>query len=34
VDEEECRLRDVMVQVRDETANVLDQISLSSKVAL
>ena len=34
VDEEQCRLREVMVQVRDETANVLDQISLSSKVAL
>lgn len=34
VDEEQCRLREVMVLVRDETANVLDQISLSSKVAL
>lgn len=34
VDEEQCRLREVMVQVRDETANVLDRISLSSKIAL
>ena len=34
VDEEECRLREVMTLVRDETANVLDRISLSSKVAL
>jgi DNA-binding IscR family transcriptional regulator len=34
VDEEACRLRDVMLTVRDETAKVLDRISLSSKVPL
>jgi Rrf2 family protein len=32
VDEAECRLREVMIAVRDETANVLDRISLSHKV--
>jgi DNA-binding IscR family transcriptional regulator len=34
VTEEECRLREVMIQVRDETARVLDGISLASKVPL
>jgi Rrf2 family protein len=34
VDEDVCRLREVMLTVRDETARVLDRISLSSKVAL
>ncbi|PTQ10120.1 transcriptional regulator [Sphingomonas oleivorans] len=34
VDEAECRLREVMIAVRDETANVLDRISLSAKAAL
>ncbi|WP_093313510.1 RrF2 family transcriptional regulator [Sphingomonas jatrophae] len=32
VDEAECRLRDVMLQVRDETANILDRISLAERV--
>lgn len=32
VDEEGCRLREVMLTVRDETANILDRISLSHKV--
>lgn len=32
VTEEECRLRDVMLLVRDETANILDRLSLSEKV--
>jgi Rrf2 family protein len=32
VDEAECRLRDVMLSVRDETANILDGISLARKV--
>ena len=31
VDEEECRIREVMLAVRDETARVLDGISLSTK---
>ena len=31
VDEEECRVREVMLAVRDETARVLDGISLSAK---
>lgn len=31
VEEEVCRLRDVMIAVRDETARVLDGISLASK---
>jgi Rrf2 family protein len=31
VDEAECRLRDVMLTVRDETANILDRIRLSDK---
>ena len=30
VDEEECRIREVMLAVRDETARVLDGISLST----
>lgn len=30
VDEEECRIREVMLAVRDETARVLDAISLSA----
>ena len=33
VDEETCRLREVMLLVRDETANVLDRIPLSAKVS-
>ena len=33
VDEAVCRLREVMLLVRDETANVLDRIPLSAKVA-
>ena len=32
VDEEICRLREVMLLVRDETANVLDRLPLSAKV--
>lgn len=32
--EEECRLREVMIAVRDETARVLDGITLASKVPL
>ncbi|RYY32387.1 MAG: Rrf2 family transcriptional regulator [Sphingomonadales bacterium] len=32
VDEAECRLREVMLQVRDETANILDRISLAERV--
>ena len=31
VDEVECRIREVMLAVRDETARVLDAISLSAK---
>lgn len=32
VDEEVCRLRDVMLRVRDETANILDRISLAERI--
>ena len=32
VDEVECRLRAVMLSVRDETANILDRLSLSEKI--
>ncbi|GGE80105.1 RrF2 family transcriptional regulator [Sphingomonas prati] len=31
LDEDECRLRAVMLTVRDETANILDRIRLSDK---
>lgn len=34
VDENECRLRDVMLSVRDETANILDRISLAERIAV
>jgi DNA-binding IscR family transcriptional regulator len=33
VDEAECRLRAVMLSVRDETANILDRIRLSDQPA-
>jgi Rrf2 family protein len=32
VDEEVCRIRSVMLSVRDETANILDRISLADRV--
>ena len=32
VDEATCRLRAVMLSVRDETANILDRVSLSEKM--
>lgn len=31
VDEAECRLRDVMLTVRDETANILDRLTLRQR---
>lgn len=34
VDEASCRLRAVMLSVRDETANILDKVSLSEKMAV
>ncbi|MET0270916.1 MAG: Rrf2 family transcriptional regulator [Sphingomonas sp.] len=32
IDEVACRLRAVMLSVRDETANILDQVTLSQKI--
>jgi Rrf2 family protein len=32
VDEEACRLRAVMLRVRDETANILDRMTLAEKL--
>jgi DNA-binding IscR family transcriptional regulator len=32
VDENVCRLRSVMLSVRDETANILDRITLADRV--
>jgi Rrf2 family protein len=32
INEVECRLRAVMLSVRDETANILDRLSLSEKI--
>jgi Rrf2 family protein len=34
VDEATCRLRSVMLSVRDETANILDKVALSENVPL
>ncbi|SNS05152.1 transcriptional regulator, BadM/Rrf2 family [Sphingomonas laterariae] len=34
VDEATCRLKAVMLSVRDETANILDRVSLSEKMAV
>lgn len=34
LDETECRLRDVMLEVRDETARILDRISLAERLAV
>lgn len=34
INEAECRLRAVMLSVRDETANILDRVSLSEKMLL
>lgn len=34
LDEAECRLRHVMLEVRDETARILDRISLAERVAV
>lgn len=32
LDEDACRLRDVMLEVRDETARILDRISLAERI--
>ena len=34
ISEEECRLRAVMLSVRDETANILDRLSLAGNPAI
>jgi DNA-binding IscR family transcriptional regulator len=34
LEENECRLRALMLQVRDETAAVLDRITLADKVSV
>lgn len=34
VDEATCRLRAVMLSVRDETANILDKVTLSERMAV
>ena len=34
IDEAECRLRAVMLSVRDETAKILDRLSLSEKILI
>ena len=34
IDEDACRLRAVMLSVRDETANILDRVSLADAVSI